>query len=149
YLGSDNLHKSTDGGQTFTNNAYTSATAYIDALHKTAITLAVSQTNANKLYASVSNFSQFDNDVDNLYLTGQPNVLRTTTGNTPLTSIKGAGATALPNRFIMDFAIIRTFDDSVFVAVAGSVTSHIYVTGAGGANWTAVGTGLPDVPFNA
>ena len=149
YLASDNLHKSTDGGTSWSNNAYSSATNYIDAQRKTAITLAVSPANANKVYVSVSNFAQYDNDVDNLYITGNPNVLKTTTGNTPFTSIMGSGGTALPNRFIMDFAISKTYDDSVFVAVGGFGTSHVYVTGDGGANWLPKGTGLPDVPFNA
>jgi hypothetical protein len=37
----------------------------------------------------------------------------------------------------------------VFVAVGGFGTSHVYMTNDGGANWSAIGTGLPDVPFNA
>lgn len=149
YLGSDNLHKSTNGGTSFSNNSYSTATNYIDAQRKTAITLAVSPTNSNKVYASVSNFAQYDNDVDNLYVTGTPNVLKTTTGNTPFTSIMGSGGNILPSRFIMDFAISKTYDDSVFAAVGGFGTSHIYVTGDGGLNWVSKGVGLPDVPFNA
>jgi photosystem II stability/assembly factor-like uncharacterized protein len=149
YLGSDNLHKSTNGGSSFSNNSYSTANNYIDALHKTAITIAVSPTNSNKVYVSTSNFAQYDNDVDNLYLTGTPNVLKTTTGNTPFSSIMGSGANMLPDRFIMDFAISNNNDDSVFVAVGGFGTAHVYVTGDGGANWIAKGTGLPDVPFNA
>lgn len=149
YLASDNLHKSTNSGGTFSFNAYGSATNYIDAQRKTAIALAVSPTDANKVYVSVSNFAQYDNDVDNIYVTGSPNVLRTTTGNTPFTGIMGSGGTALPNRFIMDFAIDPADDNIVFVAIGGFGTSHIYRTTTGGTSWTAVGAGLPDVPFNA
>jgi len=149
YQGSDNLHKSTNSGASFSNDTYSTATNYIDAKNKTAITLAVSPTNPNKVYVSTSNFAQYDNDVDNLYVTGTPNVLKTTTGNTPFTSIMGTGANTLPNRFVMDFAISKTYDDSVFAAIGGFGTSHVYVTGDGGANWKPVGTGLPDVPFNA
>ena len=149
YAGSDNLHKSTNGGGTWSNNSYSSATNYIEAQHKTAIALAVSPTNANKIYASTSCFAQYDNDVDNIYVTGYPNVLKTTTGNTPFTAIRGTGADTLPRRFIMDFAISSGNDDSVFVAVGGFGTSHVYVTGNGGTNWKAIGLGLPDVPFNA
>lgn len=149
YLGSDNLHKSTNGGNSWSNNAYSTATNYIDARRKTAITLAVSPTNSNKVYASVSNFAQYDGDVDNLYVTGTPNVLKTTTGNTPFTSIMGSVGNILPNRFVMDFAISKTNDDSVFAAVGGFGSSHIYVTGDGGVNWVSKGVGLPDVPFNA
>ena len=158
YLASDNLHKSTNSGGTFTNdptgaNAST-AINYIEAKNKTAIALAVSPLNANKVYVSTSNFAQADNDVSNIIVTGQPNLLRTTTGATPFTSIKGT----LPNRFVTDIAISPTNDDSVFVTLGGFGTAHVYVTGNGGSTWTALGgiggsgrvnTVLPDVPFNA
>ncbi|MFL5740525.1 MAG: VPS10 domain-containing protein [Flavisolibacter sp.] len=149
YAGSDNLHKSVSQGTFSFNAGGASATNYIDAKNKTAIALAVSPVNANKIYASTSNFAQYDSDVDNIYVTGTPNVLRSLTGGTPFTSIKGTGSNVLPNRFVMDFAISKTDDDSVFVAVGGFGTFHIYVTGDGGANWTPAGLGLPDVPFNA
>jgi hypothetical protein len=154
YLASDNLHKSTDGGATWTNDAYASATNYIEAQHKTAIALAVSPTNPNKVYVSTSPFAQMDNDVSGLFVNGQPNLLKTTTGNTPFTSIKGS----LPDRFVMDIAISPTNDDSVFVVLGGFGTAHVYVTGNGGITWAALGgiggsgrinSVLPDVPFNA
>jgi hypothetical protein len=150
YAASDNLHKSTNGGASFSYNAGGStANNYIEAIHKTAITLAVSPNDPNKIYVSTSPFAQYDNDIDNLYLTGYPNVLRTTTGNTPFASRRGTGADTLPRRFIMDFAISKGNDDSVFVAVGGFGTQHIYVTGDGGLTWKGRGLGLPDVPFNA
>jgi hypothetical protein len=162
YLASDNLHKSTNSGGTFSNDPTAAsagtATNYIEAQHKTAITLAVSVTNANKVYVSTSPFAQSDNDVNNIIITGQPNILRTTTGATPFNSIKGN----LPDRFVMDIAISPTNDDSVFVVLGGFGTAHVYVTGnasAGAAtNWVALGgiggsgrinSVLPDVPFNA
>ena len=151
YLASDNLHKSTTngGGGSFSFDTYASANNYIESIHKTAIALAVSPTNANKVYVSTSPFAQFDNDADGLFVNGTPNVLKTTTGGTPFASIKST----LPDRFVMDFAISKTFDDSVFIVLGGFVngtgTSHVYVTGNGGTSWTPVGTGLPDVPFNA
>lgn len=158
YLATDNLHKSTNSGGTFTNdptaaNANT-ATNYIEAKNKTAIAIAVSSTNASKVYVSTSPFAQADNDVNNIIITGQPNILRTTTGGTPFTSIKSN----LPNRFVTDIAISPTNDDSVFVTLGGFGTAHVYVTGNGGGTWTALGgvggngrinTILPDVPFNA
>lgn len=49
----------------------------------------------------------------------------------------------------MDFAISKGSDDSVFAAVGGFGTQHVYVTGDGGVNWMPAGNGLPDVPFNA
>lgn len=158
YLGSDNLHKSTNSGASFTNDAYATATNYIEAQNKTAIAIAVSPTNANKVYVSTSNFAQSDNDVNNIIITGQPNILRTTTGGTPFTSIKGN----LPDRFITDIAISPTNDDSVFITLGGFGAAHVYVTGNASMGsstvWTPLGgiggsgrteAVLPDVPFNA
>ncbi len=155
YVGTDNLHKSTDGGSSWSNNVSysgnTSPSSWIEAVHKPAIALAVSPTNSNKVFASTSNFAQYDNDVDNLHVNGTPNVLRTTNGSTPFTSIKNS----LPDRFVMDFAVSPTNDDSVFVVLGGFGTAHVYVTGNAGASpatnvtWTSVGVGLPDAPFNA
>lgn len=56
YVASDNLHKSTSSGTagSWNGNNYSSATNYIEARHKTAIALAVSPVNANKLYVSTS-----------------------------------------------------------------------------------------------
>ncbi len=153
YCATDCLHKSTDGGTTWSGATLgahppypaTTPNNFISAMHKTGIALAVSATNANKVYVSVSNIAQFDNDVDQLYVTGNPDVLKTTTGGTPFASIQSN----LPSRFVMDFAISPTFDDSVVVALGGYGTSHIWVTGNGGGTWVSRGTGLPDCPFNA
>jgi photosystem II stability/assembly factor-like uncharacterized protein len=153
YQGSDNLHKSTDAGASFSNNSlgstppYPTTTPgnYIEQRHKTAIALAVSPTDVNKVYVSTSPFAQYDNDVNSIYVNGQPNVLKTTTGNTPFTSIKGT----LPDRFVMDFAISKFNDDSVYVVLGGFGTSHVYLTPDGGNTWLSRGAGLPDVPFNA
>lgn len=158
YLASDNLHKSTNSGGTFSNDptgaTASSATNYIEAKNKTAIALAVSATDPNKVYISTSPFAQADNDANNIIVTGQPNLLRTLNGATPFTSVKSN----LPNRFVTDIAISPTNDDSVFVTLGGFGTAHVYVTGNGGGSWTALGgiggSGrvnaiLPDVPFNA
>lgn len=164
FLASDNLHLSTTGGGsgTFSNDpaatSASSATNYIDAKNKTAIAMAVSRTNAKKVYVSTSNFAQADDDVNNIIVTGQPNLLRTITGGTPFQSIKGN----LPDRFITDIAISPTNDDSVFVTLGGFGTAHVYVTGNASLGsstvWTPLGgiggsdrvnMVLPDVPFNA
>jgi photosystem II stability/assembly factor-like uncharacterized protein len=151
YVGSDNLHISTNGGTSFQRPDPVDMTRPIEATNKTAIALAVSSTNANKVYVSTSPFAQAaDNSI---IVTGQPNVLRSinASNNTSysFTSIKGTSPNNLPDRFIMDFAISNTNDDSVFVAVAGFGTPHVYVTGNGGTTWTSRSAGLPDVPFNA
>lgn len=151
YQASDNIHRSTNSGASFSNNTLgggapaTTPNAFIEQQHKTAIALAISHTNANKLYVSTSPFAQFDNDANGIYVNGQPNILRTTTGGTPFTSVKGT----LPDRFIMDMAISENSDDSVYVVLGGFGTSHVYLTPDGGTTWLSRGSGLPDVPFNA
>lgn len=153
YLASDNIHRSTDASATFSNNTLGSGTpattpnAFIEQRHKTAIALAVSPSNSSKLYVSTSPFAQYDNDVNNIYVTGNPNILKTTTPTTtPYTSIKGT----LPDRFVMDIAVSTNSDDSVYVVLGGFGGSHIYLTPDGGTTWISRdGAGLPDVPFNA
>jgi len=144
YVASDNIHRSTNGGGTWTNTG-TGSTNYIEQQRKTAIALAVSPTNRDKIYVSTSNIAQNTTN-DYLWVNGQPNVFRTTTPTTtPYSSIKGT----LPDRFVMDFAISANNDDSVYVVLGGFGTSHVYLTPNGGATWIDRGTGLPDVPFNA
>jgi hypothetical protein len=150
YAGSDNLHvnNSTGASGSWSQDNYSGATNYIDAIHKTAIALAVAPSNSNRVYVSTSSFAQYDNDVDDLYINQPPSVRRTSngsTGGTPWTTITAG----LPNRFIMDFAISPTQPDSVWVAVGGYGSSHIFVSGNGGGTWVDRGAGLPDVPFNA
>ncbi|MGB8194395.1 MAG: hypothetical protein WCF67_20860, partial [Chitinophagaceae bacterium] len=147
YVASDNLHKSTATGAagSWNGNSASSATNYIEARHKTAIALAVSPVNANKLYVSTSPFAQYDNDANNLHVNPPPNVMKSVNGGMSFTSIKGT----LPDRFVMDFAISPTNDDSVWVVLGGFGTAHVYVTGNGGATWTSCTNWLPDVPHNA
>ena len=146
YAASDNLHRSTSGGDKWTNGTYSSANRYIEAQYKTAVTLAVSPTNPNKVYVSLSPFSQ---RVDNkLNVTGGPTLRKTTNADaaTPTWTTVSGG---LPNHFIMDIAIKPNNDDSIMVALGGYGDSHIWLSGDGGATWVNRGIGLPDVPFNA
>ncbi len=146
YVASDNIHRSTTGGASGSwSNSAMSSTNYIEQQRKTAITLAVSPTNRDKVYVSTSPIAQNTSN-DYLWVNGQPNVLRSTTPSvTPYTSIKGT----LPDRFVMDFAISSNNDDSVYAVLGGFGTSHVYLTANGGATWISRGAGLPDVPFNA
>jgi photosystem II stability/assembly factor-like uncharacterized protein len=147
YVASDNLHRSTSSGiaGTWNGNTPGSATSFIEAQHKTGIALAVSATNSNKLYVSTSPFAQYDNDGNNLHINTPPNLFKSTNGGSAFVNIKGI----LPDRFVMDFAISPTNDDSVWIALGGYGTSHVYVTANGGSTWTSKGTALPDVPHNA
>jgi len=144
YVASDNIHRSTNGGAAWTNTG-TGSTNYIEQQRKTAIALAVSPINRDKIYVSTSPIAQNTTN-DYLWVNGQSNVFRTTTpSTTPYPSIKGS----LPDRFVMDFAISDNNDDSVYVVLGGFGTSHVYLTPNGGTTWISRGTGLPDVPFNA
>jgi photosystem II stability/assembly factor-like uncharacterized protein len=156
YVASDNWHVSSDNGVSFSNGnlgatpPYPASTPnnFIEKIHRCAVALQISPTNSSKVYVSTSPFAQADNDIDTLYYDRAlgNNVLRTLNGATPFTSRR----TGLPDRYVMDFAISPTNDDSVFCALAGFGTpTHIYVTGNGGASWTATTGTLPDVPFNA
>jgi hypothetical protein len=142
YAGSDNIHVSSDAGLTFTNNGVP-GTAYIEALHKTAIAMAVSDLNANKLYVSVSPFAQ-NTATYGLWYTPPANIRKSINGGTSFTTATGT----LPDRIFTDITISPTNDDSVFVTLGGFGTTHIYVTDDGGVTWTPRGSGLPDVPFN-
>ena len=146
YLGSDNLHKSTDAGSTWTGNTHTSATNYIEKRNKTAVALAVSPVNENKVYVSTSPFAQYDNDVDEIHVNGNPNFFKTTNGGSSFTNIM----TGLPNRFVMDIAIHPTDDNVLWVVMGGYGSSHVFKSTDGGATWTDIDReNLPDVPTNA
>ncbi len=145
YCASDNWHASTDGGITWSNKSI-SSTNYIDARYKTGIAIGVSPVNSQKAYVSTSPFSQRTDD--KLNVNPPPNLFKSLNAgaaNPVFTNVKNN----LPDRFVMDFAFSPTNDDSVFIALGGYGTSHVYVTGNGGASWASIGAGLPDVPINA
>ncbi len=147
YVGTDNLHKSTTTGVSgsWNGNTYTSATRYVEAIHKTAVSLAVAPTNPNVLYVSTSPFAQYDNDAINLYINTPPNLFRSTNGGTSFINVKAT----LPDRFVMDFAINPRNEDSVWIVLGGYGTSHVYLSADGGNTWINKGLNLPDVPHNA
>lgn len=142
YVGSDNIHISTDAGATFTD-AGVPGTNYIEAFHKPAIAIGVSPSNANKLFVSVSPFAQ-DITNDAIHYNPPANIRKSINGGSSFTTVTAT----LPDRFVTDFAISATNDDSVFVTLSGFGTTHVYVTGNGGTTWVPRGNGLPDVPFN-
>ena len=147
YSGSDNMHRSSNGGTagTWDDNSYTTASDYIEAQHKTAIAMAVSPSNEYKVFVSTSPFAQYDNDINRLHINEPPNLLRTTDGAVSFYSIKNG----LPDRFVMDIAINPNHDDSVWIVLGGFGSSHVYLSADGGGTWADRGIGLPDVPTNA
>lgn len=150
YVGSDNLHVSTDGGATFNASSGGSGvpgTNYIEALHKPAIAIGIGPVTSvaanQKVYVSVSPFSQ-NISTDALFYTPPANIRKSTDGGSTFVTVTNG----LPDRMVTDFAFSSTFEDSVFVTLGGFGTTHIYVSGDGGSTWTPRGSGLPDVPFN-
>lgn len=142
YVGSDNIHISTNSGSSFTGSGVP-GTSYIEALHKPAVALGVSDANALKLYASVSPFAQ-NTSTWGLYYNPPANIRKSVDGGSTFTTVTNG----LPDRLYTDFAISKTNDDSVFVTLGGFGVSHVYVSGNGGASWSPRSNGLPDVPFN-
>lgn len=159
YIASDNLHRNaairtatTASGQ-FTNSSGVSGpnlgTNYIaGAANKTTVSLAVSPTNANKVYVSTSPFSQNIAD-DGVTVTGVTGLFREDDASTTpygFTDIKGT----LPDRMVLDFAVTPTNDNTVFITLGGYGSSHVYKTTNGGTSWTNIDNGqLPDVPTSA
>jgi hypothetical protein len=152
YVASDNLHRSTDAGVTFNNNSWGTATNYIDAYRKPAVAIATAPSSSNTIVASTSPFAQYDNDIDNIYYNPDANLLKSTTGNTPFTSIYGGGLPT-PNRYVMDIAFHPTNSNIIWVTLGGFGSGHVYRSTDGGTTWenrSGSGiTGLPDVPTNA
>ncbi|MBI5856458.1 MAG: T9SS type A sorting domain-containing protein [Sphingobacteriales bacterium] len=143
YVGSDNIHVSSNGGSTFSGNGTPPGTSYIEALHKPAIAIGVSNTNKDKLYVSVSPFSQ-NLITDGLYYNPPARIRKSINGGSSFSTV----STGLPDRIVTDFAVSPTNDDSVFVTLGGFGTAHIYITGDGGNTWTPRSGSLPDIPIN-
>ena len=147
YVASDNLHVSTDGGFSFSRNTQASITGasgvFIEREFKPGFAMGVSSLDANKLYVSMSPLSQEPNDY--LYFYPPATIRKSTNGGTSFSTV----SSGLPDRYVTDFAISETYDDSVFITLGGFGTSHIYVSGNGGASWSPLASGLPDVPFNS
>ncbi len=150
YVASDNLHVSLNSGGSFDRDGPTTMTKPIEQNYKTALALAVSPTNADKLYISLSPLAQVSYSDDNLYYNPPANVWKITNGSKNTVAFAKTKVTSnLPDRFVMDFAIHPTNDEIVYAAVGGFGTDHVYVTKNGGTTWAPLGTGmLPDVPIN-
>ncbi len=125
YAGSNVIHKSTDGGDTWHN---TNAGQRVDI---------------NAFVALVCS----EQDVDVVYGATSPNVargklFRTRDGGESWTDITAN----LPDRFPTDLALEANDDRSLYVTLGGFGSSHLFHSPDGGDSWRDVGAGLPDVP---
>jgi hypothetical protein len=67
-----------------------------------------------------------------------------TAGSPTFTNITGT----LPDRYYSDIAVDPSDANRLAVTLSGFGSSHVYLSNDGGANWTDIGGGLPDVPTN-
>lgn len=151
YVASDNLHISTDSGlngsTSFSRSDPSTMNRYIDAINKPAVSLAVSQTNRDKVYVSTSPLSQRADDA--LNYSPPAKVMRSLNASNSTSYTFSNISGTLPDRMTTDFAISKFSDDSVYITMGGFGTGHVWLTPDGGTTWLNRSNGLPDVPFNA
>lgn len=126
YAGAQRLHRTTNGGTTWT----ATSTALVDG-GNSILTIAISPFDEDVIYIGTSpNFND-------------PRILKSTNGGSTWTYLSG-----LPNRTAMDIVFHPEEPETVFAVFSGFNTQHVYRSTDGGATWTAIDNGLPDVPTN-
>ncbi|MCG8328358.1 MAG: T9SS type A sorting domain-containing protein [Chitinophagales bacterium] len=129
YAGAQSLHRSLDGGDSWSSTS----SSYVDTQNGNPIlNIAVSEANPLKILVATSTL-----------LGGSPGVFFSENGGQNWTKMQG-----LPDRVAMEMAFHPTSADTAYVVFSGFNTQHLYRTSNGGANWEAIGEGLPDVPAN-
>lgn len=84
--------------------------------------------------------------VTTIPLTGIPRVHRTLDGGSTFTDVTGS----LPNRYSGDLAVDPTDEATVYLAISGFGSSHVFKSTNYGGSWTDIDRGLlPDVPATA
>jgi photosystem II stability/assembly factor-like uncharacterized protein len=125
YLGSQVVHRSDDGGQSWsiTNNGQA-----LDG--NPVLSLAASYQSTDVVYAATT-----------------PNGLRGHVFRTDDGGEFWVDITAdLPDRFPTDLAVDPNSDQNIFITFGGFGSSHAFKSSDGGETWIDVGVGLPDVP---
>jgi len=127
YAGSQKIHISTDGG-----NSWTTPNNNVSG-NNGLLTIAVSPTNEDLLFASTTD----------AFLTNPPTVVKSVDGGNNWTTITG-----LPDRNAADIAFDPIDDQIVYIVFSGFNTNHVYKSTNGGLSWLAIDNDLPDVPTN-
>ena len=128
YAGSSRVHKSTNGGSTWTttNNGN-------DLDGNPLLTFAISSTNPDKVFASTAPVNS------------RARIFRTTNAGSNWENI----TSTLPDRYPIDIAVDPTNDTVIYVVLSGFGTSHLYKSTDSGDNWVDIGQSLPDVPTSS
>ena len=127
YAGAQSLWRSNDAGESWF--PVTDIIADGDVI----LSIAIDPDNPDLVYCSTAPST-----------TDQARVFKVDASTETVTQITG-----LPNRYCMDFAFYPAVPGVVFAVFAGFNTQHVWSTGDGGATWTAIDNGLPDVPTNS
>ena len=97
------------------------------------LVLAVSDTNANLVYAATAPISD------------RARVFNSTNGGGSWTDVTNT----LPDRYPGDLAVDPSDPQRVFATFMGFGSSHVFKSENGGASWIDIGAGLPDIPTTA
>lgn len=138
YLGTMYIRKTTTPG---TSNALAGGTAIMNggnplsADSAPVLTISVSKTDANWLYASTIPWQNYGL---------RSKLWKSTNGASSFTEITNG----LPDRYYTKIAVDPNNKDRLVVTLSGFGGSHVYLSNNGGTTWTDIGAGLPDVPVN-
>jgi photosystem II stability/assembly factor-like uncharacterized protein len=130
--GSDNVWRTNDGAASWQSNSPDPLVAAFQTIR--AIAFAPSETACDTYFVGMTNGKVF----------------RTTTGGglTGWTDITGG----LPGAGVADFAVDQADGNTVYVALSGFGTPHVYRSGdalSPTPTWTSISTGLPDTPVDS
>lgn len=129
YAGRSVIYKSINGGQNFTQ---TNGGNSLDG--NPALTVTINPTDPNEVWVTTAPV-----------VNNTSGIFRTTNGGSTWTNMTAN----LPNRYFKDVAVDPNNPTNVYVVLSGFGTSHLFkYVGNPGANWIAIGNGLPDVPTN-
>jgi photosystem II stability/assembly factor-like uncharacterized protein len=128
YAASSRVHKSINGGSTWTT---TNNGNNLDG--NPVLTLAISDTNPDKVFASTAP------------VYSRARIFRTTNGGNNWENI----TSILPDRYPVDIAVDPSNDNIIYVVFSGFGTPHIYKSTNSGDSWVNIGQSLPDVPTSS
>ena len=122
YAASSRMHKSTDGGENWSNSSTLTGNR--------AVSLAVSPFTDDLVFVGFAPTS------------GSAEIFRTIDGGNTWEDVTGN----LPDRYPMDITFDCQNELNVYIVFSGFETSHAFKSTDAGESWIDIGEGLPDVP---